>query len=136
MIKLQKGYHSTQSQPEHLHCACFGGGPPPYESTDAHARRSAKCSAQQHRTHHQQQHHAKCPRSLLIQGTLPKKENTWLYQVSCDRIAPIGAGQMINGKRVVVVMPAYNAASTLERTVRELPEIVDATILVDDKSTD
>jgi glycosyltransferase involved in cell wall biosynthesis len=44
--------------------------------------------------------------------------------------------KVINGKRVVVVMPAYNAANTLEKTVRELPEIVDATILVDDKSTD
>ena len=43
---------------------------------------------------------------------------------------------MINGKRVVVVMPAYNAAKTLEKTVRELPEIVDTTILVDDQSGD
>jgi glycosyltransferase involved in cell wall biosynthesis len=43
---------------------------------------------------------------------------------------------VINGKRVVVVMPAYNAAKTLEKTVRELPEIVDITILVDDHSTD
>jgi glycosyltransferase involved in cell wall biosynthesis len=43
---------------------------------------------------------------------------------------------VINGKSVVVVMPAYNAAVTLERTVRELPEIVDRIILVDDKSTD
>ncbi len=43
---------------------------------------------------------------------------------------------MINGKRVVVVMPAYNAARTLEKTVCELPEIVDLTILVDDRSTD
>ncbi|MGH9712668.1 MAG: glycosyltransferase family 2 protein [Candidatus Acidiferrales bacterium] len=43
---------------------------------------------------------------------------------------------MINGKRVVVVMPAYNAAKTLEKTISELPEIVDATILVDDQSTD
>ena len=43
---------------------------------------------------------------------------------------------MINGKRIVVVMPAYNASKTLENTVRELPDIVDATILVDDKSTD
>jgi len=33
-------------------------------------------------------------------------------------------------------MPAYNAAKTLEQTVRELPEIVDVKILVDDKSTD
>ena len=43
---------------------------------------------------------------------------------------------MINGKQVVVVMPAFNASKTLEKTVRELPEIVDTTILVDDKSTD
>jgi glycosyltransferase involved in cell wall biosynthesis len=43
---------------------------------------------------------------------------------------------MINGKKVVVVMPAYNASKTLEQTVRELPDIVDATILVDDGSTD
>jgi glycosyltransferase involved in cell wall biosynthesis len=43
---------------------------------------------------------------------------------------------MINGKHVVVVMPAYNASKTLEKTFRELPEIVDTTILVDDKSTD
>src|SRR5271165_3046712 len=43
---------------------------------------------------------------------------------------------MINGKRVAVVMPAYNAERTLEMTVRELPEIVDIKILVDDSSTD
>ena len=43
---------------------------------------------------------------------------------------------MINQKRVAVVMPAYNAAKTLEKTVRELPEIVDVKILVDDHSSD
>ncbi len=43
---------------------------------------------------------------------------------------------MINGKHIVVVMPAYNASKTLEKTVRELPEMVDTKILVDDKSTD
>jgi glycosyltransferase involved in cell wall biosynthesis len=43
---------------------------------------------------------------------------------------------MINGKRIVVVLPAYNAAKTLEATVRELPELVDETILVDDHSSD
>jgi glycosyltransferase involved in cell wall biosynthesis len=43
---------------------------------------------------------------------------------------------MINGKRIVVVLPAYNAARTLEATVRELPDLVDETILVDDHSTD
>jgi glycosyltransferase involved in cell wall biosynthesis len=43
---------------------------------------------------------------------------------------------MINGKRIAVVMPAYNAAKTLEKTVCEIPEIVDIKILVDDKSSD
>ena len=43
---------------------------------------------------------------------------------------------MINGKRIAVVMPAYNAAKTLEVTVRELPEVVDIRILVDDHSSD
>ncbi len=40
-------------------------------------------------------------------------------------------------ERVVVVMPAYNAAKTLERTYRDLPmEVVDRIILVDDVSQD
>jgi glycosyltransferase involved in cell wall biosynthesis len=43
---------------------------------------------------------------------------------------------MLNGKRIAVVLPAYNAEQTLEQTVRELPELVDIRILVDDSSTD
>src|SRR5210317_458408 len=44
---------------------------------------------------------------------------------------------MQNQKKIVVVMPAYNAASTLEKTYREIPHhIVDDVILVDDKSND
>jgi len=43
---------------------------------------------------------------------------------------------MINGKRIAVVFPAYNAEKTLEATVRELPELVDIRILVDDHSSD
>ncbi|HEY1270429.1 MAG TPA: glycosyltransferase family 2 protein [Terriglobales bacterium] len=43
---------------------------------------------------------------------------------------------MINGKRVAVVMPAYNAEKTLETTVNELPSLVDIRILVDDYSSD
>jgi glycosyltransferase involved in cell wall biosynthesis len=43
---------------------------------------------------------------------------------------------VIEGKRIAVVLPAYNAAQTLEATVRGLPSIVDAKILVDDHSGD
>src|ERR1700759_5752467 len=43
---------------------------------------------------------------------------------------------MINGKRGAVVMPAYNAELTLEATVREIPDLVDIRILVDDYSKD
>ncbi len=43
---------------------------------------------------------------------------------------------MINNKKVVVVLPAYNAEKTLLRTVQEIPSSVDACILVDDNSTD
>jgi len=43
---------------------------------------------------------------------------------------------MINHKRIAVVLPAYNAEKTLEATVRELPELVDIRILVDDHSSD
>jgi glycosyltransferase involved in cell wall biosynthesis len=44
---------------------------------------------------------------------------------------------MIKQKKVVVVMPAYNAAGTLEKTYREIPrDVVDEVILVDDVSQD
>lgn len=44
---------------------------------------------------------------------------------------------MINGKKVIVVLPAYNAAKTLEITYSEIDfSIVDDVILVDDLSND
>jgi len=44
---------------------------------------------------------------------------------------------MIHQKRIAVVLPAYNAAKTLERTYREIPlDVVDEVILVDDASHD
>lgn len=44
---------------------------------------------------------------------------------------------MINGKKIVVVLPAYNAAKTLEMTYREIPfDLVDEVVLVDDCSHD
>jgi glycosyltransferase involved in cell wall biosynthesis len=46
------------------------------------------------------------------------------------------AGIVIGGARVCVVLPAYNAAKTLERTVAEIPAEVDRVLLVDDASRD
>lgn len=44
---------------------------------------------------------------------------------------------MYNGKKVVVVLPAYNAALTMEKTISEIPmNVVDELVLVDDNSTD
>ncbi len=44
---------------------------------------------------------------------------------------------MLNNKKIVVVLPAYNAAKTLEKTVSEIPRpLVDEIILVDDASGD
>jgi glycosyltransferase involved in cell wall biosynthesis len=43
---------------------------------------------------------------------------------------------MINNKKVVVVLPAYNAERTLEQTFREIAGEVDTCILVDDYSAD
>lgn len=44
---------------------------------------------------------------------------------------------MINHKKIVVVLPAYNAEKTLEDTYNEIPfDIVDEVVLVDDKSID
>jgi len=44
---------------------------------------------------------------------------------------------MINGKRILVVLPAYNAEETLEQTYNEIPlDVVDEVLLVDDYSVD
>ena len=44
---------------------------------------------------------------------------------------------MLNNKKIVVVLPAYNAALTLEKTYQEIPfDIVDDVVLVDDASKD
>src|SRR5262249_12539836 len=51
--------------------------------------------------------------------------------------SPVGVSSMINGQRVVVVMPAYHAEKTLERTYAAIPrEVVDEVILADDASGD
>lgn len=44
---------------------------------------------------------------------------------------------MLNGKKIIVVLPAYKAAMTMERTYKEIPfDIVDDVVLVDDNSPD
>ncbi len=44
---------------------------------------------------------------------------------------------MLNKKKIVVILPAYNAEKTLKKTFSEIPhDIVDAVILTDDYSTD
>jgi hypothetical protein len=44
---------------------------------------------------------------------------------------------MLAGKKVLVVMPAYNAAQTLEPTFKDIPfDVVDEVLLVDDASHD
>lgn len=44
---------------------------------------------------------------------------------------------MLNNKKIIVVLPAYNAAQTLEKTYSEIPmDIVDDVVLVDDNSRD
>ena len=44
---------------------------------------------------------------------------------------------MLQGQKIAVVLPAYNAAATLERTYQEIPQdLVDEVLLVDDASED
>jgi glycosyltransferase involved in cell wall biosynthesis len=44
---------------------------------------------------------------------------------------------MLEGRKIVVVLPAYNAEKTLEKTYREIPkDIVDEVLLTDDSSSD
>jgi glycosyltransferase involved in cell wall biosynthesis len=46
-------------------------------------------------------------------------------------------GTVFHGKKIVVVMPAYNAARTIEQTYREIPlDLVDEVVVTDDASSD
>lgn len=56
----------------------------------------------------------------------------------CQNISvKIQKRRMLHSKKIVIVLPAYNAAKTLEQTYREIPfDIVDEVILVDDASRD
>lgn len=47
------------------------------------------------------------------------------------------ARYMLNGRKIIVVLPAYNAEKTLQRTFTEIPrDVVDGVLLVDDASRD
>jgi glycosyltransferase involved in cell wall biosynthesis len=54
------------------------------------------------------------------------------------RFSGYSATTMLNGQKIVVVMPAYNAARTLQRTYDEVMAqgIADLVIVVDDASHD
>lgn len=60
-----------------------------------------------------------------------------LWKIGISGLA-ISHTNMYRGKKVVVVMPAYNAAKTLRQTYAEVREqnIVDTIVLVDDRSRD
>jgi glycosyltransferase involved in cell wall biosynthesis len=65
--------------------------------------------------------------ALLVSISFKKVKSNYLYRKK----------RMINNKKVIVVLPAYNAAKTLEITYKEIDfTIVDEVILVDDKSKD
>jgi glycosyltransferase involved in cell wall biosynthesis len=66
-----------------------------------------------------------------------KEEDGMSTQLAIERDLSADDAELIADKRIVVVMPAYNAARTLELTYRNIPaEWVTRIILVDDASRD
>jgi len=76
------------------------------------------------------------PRAL----NAPPRPVLTAYAAHCENSMPhlLHSAAMFNGKKVVVVMPAYNAAQTLVKTYDEVMAqgVVDEVILVDDASKD
>jgi glycosyltransferase involved in cell wall biosynthesis len=67
---------------------------------------------------------------------VPRRNRTWVIYAS-DGAARSYNAQVLNDRRIAVVMPAYNAEATLARTLSELDRnVVDEVVLVDDASTD
>ena len=72
---------------------------------------------------------ARSPASLLLRSDDPR-----FPAPAGARQPPTAFDTMINGKRIAVVLPAYNAAKTLEACIGEIPrEFIDDVILVDDQ---
>lgn len=73
-------------------------------------------------------------------GEAKRRRERHRPETRCDLATPEDFGEnplMLGSMRICVVMPAYNAEATLERTVAEIPrDIVDDIILVDDSSKD
>ena len=69
---------------------------------------------------------------------LPESVIRWRHQITLNHIYSLcGKRKMLNQKKIVVVLPAYNAEHTLEQTYAEIPlDIVDEVVLVDDASSD
>ena len=67
----------------------------------------------------------------------PVPSNPVPVEIDVADVMPELARRRVEGQRTIVVMPAYNAAATLKRTIDDLPmHAVDKIILVDDCSTD
>src|SRR5665648_60160 len=64
-------------------------------------------------------------------------KNRMSREAAIEQHASVEDAELVHDKRIVVVMPAYNAAQTLELTYRDIPlEWVTRVILVDDASRD
>src|SRR5579862_4628047 len=74
-----------------------------------------------------------CLISCKITGTTPCHNGN---HYSRQQFICFPGVSVIEGKRIAVVLPAYNAERTLQQTVSELPDLIDDTILVDDHSSD
>ncbi len=78
--------------------------------------------------------------SQPVDATTPTIRVNPAFDASAEAARPLSAGDSFGTKqagRTIAVMPAYNAAETLERTVADIPKgSVDEIILVDDCSRD
>jgi glycosyltransferase involved in cell wall biosynthesis len=71
-----------------------------------------------------------------IRPIVARRKRAWGIYASNGTARSYNA-HVLNGRRIAVVMPAYNAEATLARTLSELDRsVVDEVVLVDDASTD